>query len=123
MVFDESSRSFVMTDSHSQPILVSCILLGPMIRFLLETETSFCRVERGRRLKLTTLPPYVIGFSRKCGILNISQPYSPPRPATAITLLYFTLLFHALYSFVLYPPECFYKYFFPDPTNSSSSLG
>jgi hypothetical protein len=29
-------------------------------------------------------------LSRQCGILNISQPYTPPRPVTGITLLYFT---------------------------------
>jgi hypothetical protein len=45
-------------------------------------------LERGLRLRLTSLPPIVRRFSTQCGILNISQPYRPPRPVKGIALIY-----------------------------------
>jgi hypothetical protein len=47
------------------------------------------RVGSGRCVGLTTLPPSVSQLCRHCGILNISQPYTPARPVTRITLLFF----------------------------------
>jgi hypothetical protein len=41
-------------------------------------------------------------LSRQCGILNISQPYSPPRPVTRIALLYFLL--HPSFHFIIQHP-------------------
>jgi hypothetical protein len=48
-----------------------------------EEKSCFRRVERG-----PCVPPSVSGLSRQCEILNILQPYRPPRPVTGIALLY-----------------------------------
>jgi hypothetical protein len=45
-------------------------------------------LSRGRRLRLTNLPPPLSQLTRQCGILNISQPYRPPRPATMALLIF-----------------------------------
>jgi hypothetical protein len=42
----------------------------------------------GERIGLTTSQSSVSRWPRQCGVLNISQPYRPPRPVTGIALLH-----------------------------------
>jgi hypothetical protein len=50
-------------------------------------QKMFLGVERGRCVKLTTLPPSVSRLFRQWWMDHISQPYGSPQPLTGIVLL------------------------------------
>jgi hypothetical protein len=53
----------------------------------LQNTEMFLGVKGVQRLGLTTSAQSVSRLSRQCWILNISQPYRPPRPVMGIAFL------------------------------------
>jgi hypothetical protein len=69
----------------------------------IEYQESSWGVKDGRRITLKTILSSVSRMSRKCGSLDISQPYVPPLPVrvTALPFSLFLLFLHCIILFTV----------------------